>query len=595
MGIRLLPYQHELRKALMDNSVVVVEKSRRTGYSWGAAWVAAGYAAKPKSQKGMNVYYMGYNLEMAREFVEYVGEAGKKLELGASAVGETLWQDGDPDQQIKAFRVDFRHGRVVALPSKPRSLRGMQGLVILDEAAFHDDLAELLKAALALTVWGGKVLIISTHDGEDNPFNELVVDIRAGKKPYKLLRCDFDRAIHEGLYKRVCERDGRAWSPNAEAAWREEIVSFYGDGAEEELFCIPRRIGGPWLPRALIESCMEPAIPVVTWTPPDADFVDWPLEQAYREVQEWCERTLGPLLATLPKGCRHYFGNDFGRSGDLSTFWPLTELSDLNLHTPFVLELRNAPFRTQEQIIFYMIDRLPLFSGGALDARGNGQALAEYVRQRYSPELIAEVMLSVGWYRENMPRLKAHLEDRTVSLPKNTQTLDDFRLIKVIQGVPRIPDNRTRDAGGQRHGDSAVALALGLFAKHFIEPPVEWEVHSTGKSRTSQILSEGYWGNSQFSIVLSPQIAMPGTIMTIIRCLKYFFKLPNQSQHRSLGVGCKKPTNSLKSFSFGCISSPPLLVCRLMCSCLAFKKNWACMSSMMTSLNFPPVVSQCMT
>ena len=36
---------------------------------------------------------------------------------------------------------------------------------MIDEAAFHDDLPELLKAALAFTMWGGVVRVISTHNG----------------------------------------------------------------------------------------------------------------------------------------------------------------------------------------------------------------------------------------------------------------------------------------------------------------------------------------------------------------------------------------------------------------------------------------------
>jgi len=46
------------------------------------------------------------------------------------------------------------------------NLRGKQGRVIIDEAAFHDNLEELLKAALALLMWGGEVRIISTHNGD---------------------------------------------------------------------------------------------------------------------------------------------------------------------------------------------------------------------------------------------------------------------------------------------------------------------------------------------------------------------------------------------------------------------------------------------
>lgn len=63
------------------------------------------------------------------------------------------------------FVVYFDSGfKVQALSSNPSNLRGMQGTVIIDEAAFHDRLAEVLKAALALTMWGAKVRLISTHN-----------------------------------------------------------------------------------------------------------------------------------------------------------------------------------------------------------------------------------------------------------------------------------------------------------------------------------------------------------------------------------------------------------------------------------------------
>jgi phage FluMu gp28-like protein len=490
--ITLLKYQHDLRAAVQNNDVVVVEKSRRTGYSWGGSWVAAEFAAKPKAEGGMNVYYMGYNLEMAREFIEYVGEAGKYLELGASAIGETLFGDAaDPEQQIKAFRVDFAGGRVVALPSKPRSLRGMQGLVILDEAAFHDDLEELLKAALALTIWGGKVLIISTHDGEDNPFNELVTDIRAGKRPYALLRCDFDQAIADGLYKQICKQTGRAWSAEAQVAWRDEIVASYGNGADEELFCIPSKSGGAWLTRNLIESCMSPDLTVITWEPPAPDFVDWPLDIAEAEVKDWCDEVVAPLLQLLPTDCKHFFGEDFGRTGDLTSLTPLIENTDLSLVAPFILELRNAPFRTQEQILAYMVDALPNFSGGALDARGNGQALAEFARQKYGADFIAEVMLSQTWYREQMPPLKAQFEDRTLLIPKSANVLDDLRGIKLQKGIPKPPESSIKGKEGQRHCDSAVSLALALYARNTIEVDSEWMFASAGGG-TARRITHGY-------------------------------------------------------------------------------------------------------
>ena len=114
---------------------------------------------------------------------------------------------------------------IVALASRPRSLRGRQGFVIIDEAAFHDDLKELMKAALALLIWGGKVLVISTHNGEDNYYNTLVKEARSGDKGYGYVRFDFDDALKDGLYQRVCLRTGETWSIEAEAAWRAGMVT----------------------------------------------------------------------------------------------------------------------------------------------------------------------------------------------------------------------------------------------------------------------------------------------------------------------------------------------------------------------------------
>lgn len=119
-------------------------------------------------------------------------------------------------------------------------MRGKQGFVLIDEAAFHDDLAEVLKAAFALLIWGGKVLILSTHDGEDNPFNELINDIRAGKKPYKLLRCTFDDALKDGLYQRICKKTGKEWSADAERKWRQDIIDFTATMRKKNCFaCLP--------------------------------------------------------------------------------------------------------------------------------------------------------------------------------------------------------------------------------------------------------------------------------------------------------------------------------------------------------------------
>jgi phage FluMu gp28-like protein len=66
------------------------------------------------------------------------------------------------------------------------------------------------------------------------------------------------------------------------------------------------------------------------------------------------------------------------------------------------------------------IDRLnlgdqPRFICGAMDARGNGQYLAEQAALRYG-SLIEQVMLTNEWYRENMLKYKAAFQDRKIEL-----------------------------------------------------------------------------------------------------------------------------------------------------------------------------------
>lgn len=471
LGDVLLPYQ---KKWLEDKAQVkVVEKSRRIGLTWAQALDDVLQAAT-SGREGMDVLYISFNQDMTREYIDTCAEWAKKLQVVAGKVNEDVFRDGD-EREIKAFRIDFASGhKILALSNRPSNLRGKQGRVVIDEAAFVEDLPELLKAALALLMWGGQVIVVSTHNGADNPFNDLIQEVRGGNLPYSLHRITLDDALTGGLYRRICRVTEQEWTPEAEEAWRADLVKTYGDGADEELFCIPRQSSGAYLTTAMLQACME-AAPVLTWTAPAENFVDWPLPVAETYTKGWLAENLALLLEGLPKDRAHFCGVDFGRSGDLSVFWPATEEKDLRLVPPFVLELRNCPHRTQQQILFAILDALPRFSGVSLDARGNGSALAEAARQEYGLGLVREVMISESWYRETMPLLKAGIEDKTLILPKNADILSDFRSLRVIKGVARVPEQRTKDRTGGRHGDSAVACAMMLDARKELGGAEPWE------------------------------------------------------------------------------------------------------------------------
>ena len=464
----LLPYQ---RRWLADDSVIkVIEKSRRVGISWSEAGDAALYASR---ENGGDVLYVGYNKDMAREFIADCANWSRAYNLAASEVDEQVFEEeGERGEKksITVFRISYASTHFIkALSSRPRDLRGKQARVVIDEASHHDDFPGLLKAAIAHTMWGGTIRIISTHNGDDNPFNELITDIRSGKQGYALHRVTLDDALAEGLYRRICKVLKRIWSPEAEAAWRHELVAYYGDHANEELFCIPSQGSGVFLSRLLIEQCMDPSIPVLRWECPEG-FAQRPDAERASAALAWCEDHLAPILAALDPRAASYVGVDFGRTGDLSVFVPLIEQPKLLYRAPFHVELRNVPFKQQEQILFFICDRLPRFRGGALDARGNGQYLAEVAMQRYGDHAVGGriqmVMITIEWYREAMPKYKAAFEDRAILLAQDADTLDDHRAFKMEKGVARLPETlaqKGRD-GKQRHGDAGIAGAMAWFA-----------------------------------------------------------------------------------------------------------------------------------
>jgi phage FluMu gp28-like protein len=104
--------------------------------------------------------------------------------------------------------------------------------------------------------------------------------------------------------------------------------------------------------------------------------------------------------------------------------------------------------------------RLAVFGGAHFDATGNGLGLAEHFQEAWGHELVEAVKISVGWYLEAFPRLKRAIEDRAIRLPRDRDIRDDLRAIRLVRGVPSIPDARVKG----RHGDAAVALAMLLAA-----------------------------------------------------------------------------------------------------------------------------------
>lgn len=460
----LLGYQ---KRWVADGSQLkIAEKSRRTGLTWAEAADDVMIASLAKSEGGSDVFYIGSNKEMAREFIDACAMWAAQFNRAAGEIQEELLQDEDKD--ILTYVIYFASGfKIKALSSNPKNLRGMQGVVCIDEAAFHEKLAEVLKAALALTMWGAKVRLISTHNGVDNLFNQLIQDSRAGRKSYSVHTITLDDACNEGLYQRICQVSKQPWTPEKEAAWKAGLLreTATEDDALEEYYCVPKASSGAYIPRPMIERAATEGKVKLRFEC-DAKFMEWTEDERTVITSEFCLTQLLPHLQALNPDRRHAFGVDFARSADLSVYAVCAVQPDTARHFDLTLEIKNCPYNQQKQIMLFMLANLPRFIGAAFDATGNGGYLAEAALIRYGSSMVEAVQLNEKWYREWMPKYKALYEAGYIQIPKDEEIILDHGHIQVINGVPKIDKARSKDKSGKRHGDSAVAYCMAVRASY---------------------------------------------------------------------------------------------------------------------------------
>jgi len=485
MSSVLLPYQIRWNNDV--SPVKIIEKSRRIGMSYAEAADSVLHAAD--ADRGANVYYISYDKEMTAGFIQDCATWAKAFHAASGEIGEQLLTRDD-GRDIHVYDIRFASGHhIKTFSSNPRNLRSKgrpRERLIIDEAAFVDDIAELLKAAIAMTMWGGTVRVLSTHNGDEHPFNGLIQDARAGKNDYAGHRVTLDDAINEGLYRKICEINGQAWSEAAEADWREQLVKRYRPNEDEELFCVPAFGGGAYLPRSLVEACMVDA-PLLRFDGSRAfNIAKEPARRA--EMADWIRDILQPELDKLDENRRHVFGMDFARVGDMSDIVPLEIGATLHNRWPFLVELHNVPYKQQEQVVLTIGKGLPRFGGCSIDAGGNGGFIAEAATDEWGEGLVDAIHFTEQFYRDEFPKYKAGFEDRTTTIIRHDDVLEDHRAVKLVRGVPRVPQGKT-DKAGERHGDSTIAGLLADFrSRNASGGPIEYQ--STAKRRFTQ---RGTW------------------------------------------------------------------------------------------------------
>jgi len=458
-GELLLPFQKEW---IADQGQLKIwEKSRRIGASWTEALNSV---LQTQGSKGQNTYYLSYNKDMTRQFILDCKFWAQIVNIAAGELEEEIIDE--EDRAFTVYRVKFTNGNEIAgMPGVAYAIRSKKGRIILDEAAFTGEFEEIKKAALALLIWSGSFSIISTHNGDDSPFCLLIKDIREGKeKKWSVHRTTFSDAVKQGLYKRICLKNGKTWTEQSEHEFIKDIREIYKSNAEEELDVIPSHSGSKYFPYGMLAACAVNAekLPIVQLDCIDSFMWEKP-EKRWEQVEKWFNAEAAPILRRIKGVC--YLGMDFARNGNLSVIWITEDQNKNELISSLIMELNNVPYDQQWQILFFISKNCNL-GNAAIDSRGNGQALAEAAAQRF-PCGAEMVMITRAWYSGIFPKLKNRLESREFTVPDDQYILSDFGIIILKNGQPVVPNEEKADRNGvkaKRHGDGAVAAAMSLYA-----------------------------------------------------------------------------------------------------------------------------------
>ena len=446
---KLLGYQ---KRWVRDRSPVkVCEKSRRIGLSWASAYDAVVRAAAGRG----DVSYMSFNKDMTEGFVGDCADWAEKLHGLALHIGQEVLSD-DKGRAVHKFSLSFPSGKKIeALTSLPRNLRsrGRPGdRAIIDEAAHVDDIDEIIKAAMAITTWGGSVEIISTHNGEQNPFNLLVRDIKNGNQPYGLHTIPLADALADGLYKRIlavqrhalkevdedADVSHLAWSQEAQDAWeRAERAKYrYPWQAAEELDCVPADGEGAWISLADYMACED-------------DAAGKP--ELYGGNSAWLGYDVARIRDLAVQSA-------FERVGEV--LW----LREMGVFDGETFEVQYAGF--DELMQRYRVVR------AGVDATGMGLPVAERLQRRWGDVRVEAVTLSPDRRLAVATALREAFEARIIRVPPDPVLRADVRSMRrapsAATGAPRLAS-----VGGDTDGHAdrfwSMALACAAAAEGTLE------------------------------------------------------------------------------------------------------------------------------
>ena len=354
------------------------------------------------------------------------------------AIADIVEDRDAPNTLLKSSTIIFANGsRIIAVPGRPDTVRGMSANLVLTEFAFFEDPDATWKAVLPSIInplRGGekKVRIISTPNGKTGP----------GAR--------FFRIVDENLLNPIPDRK-QAWSVH-----KVTIADAVAQGLPVDIAELRAALADE---EAFAQECMCEFI--------DGSSVLLPYDLIALAESSDASEVCDPELFASPGGHELYCGIDFGRVSDPAVCWTLERVGPLLL-TKEVLVLRGVDTPDQQDILR---SRIAAARRTCFDYTGPGIGLGDHLVKehgRYDPDKhefgkVELCTFTVPFKRTLFPRLRKTFEAPTsIRVPISIAIREDLHAMQQVIRNGEYSYSAPRTAEG--HSDRCTAAALAVRA-----------------------------------------------------------------------------------------------------------------------------------
>lgn len=400
----------------------IVEKSRRTGYTFGSSFAWSLEALEFADDAGI---WISRSEKLAKQFSkDYLTGWAKIINYCVEVAYINL-------RNITAGQADYPNGhKIIMASSNPDAVAGFGGKIGLDEYALNPSAEKLYDIALPAIMYGHRLEIVSTHRGRGQ-FYYFIQEAKEPDTKWSYHRANIKDAIADGLVRVVNNaRIKSGLEPQTDNEFYREIrESCRSEEAFlQEYMCTPADDINAVLTYDLIRSC---TVPNHTILDKDTDG-------------------------------RQYFGYDFGLSVNPSAMVRLEETKDAKLTTREIKLVKEPRFKQQKMVANRMMDKC---HRGSMDAGAQGSQMAQDLEEEYMGRFEG-VMLTGSNTRAELANLMWRMFDEgKIIIPDDDDLIEHLFSVKKDEQEGRQTRIYCENTSNKNdHSDYFWALALALYS-----------------------------------------------------------------------------------------------------------------------------------